>query len=245
MIIYSAKRQGLKLGSKKPNNSLVVSIRNLFYVILFVIVFVGNVSAQERKELQTANMSRALEAFYNADYVVMFNNLDAELKNNDKNGYAYALLAWLYDNYDDYVNAISSADKALKYLPKKDKVYIALVYSSRAHSYEALGEYKNALADYNAVIDAEPSDVVNYQSRGDFYFNRGEYDLADKDYQKCVSLEPSNPLGYMGLGRNAKSRGEYEKAITFFEKAIKYSSKDYSKCYSFRAECYIKLEQYD
>lgn len=214
-------------------------------LVALCFLFAGMVFAQDRKEMNTANMSRAMEAYSNNDVGEMRRYLEAEIQSNPKNGYAYSWLALIYNYYDEYGYAISTAEKALKYIPKKDKEYMVFVYSTRAGAYAKLGDYKNATADYNAAVKADPERATSYQGRGDYFFDRGEYELAEKDYKKYISMEPSDPLGYMGIGRNYKQQGYYEEAIKWFDKALQLRSSDYSKGYSFRAECLIRLGRFD
>ena len=218
-------------------------------IFLFVLVALlcGEIAlAQDRKELYTANMSRAIDAYQNNNMDDMLKYLEAEVSNNPKNGYAYSWLARVLNGYyNKYGYAVAAADKAIKYLPQKDKEYVSFAYSTRAAAYMGLEDYTNAIADYNAAIKISPSDVSIYQDRGDLYFSLKEYDLADKDFLKCISLEPTDPLGYMGVGRNAKELGKYEEAIGYFNKAIQLRGTDYSLGYSFRAESYIRLGQFD
>lgn len=216
-----------------------------FHLILFSMLVIGTVSAQDRREMNTANMSRALEAYSNGDAGEMRKYLDAEIKGNPKNGYAYSWLALVYNYYEEHGYAVSYADKALKYIPKKDKEYVVFAYTTRARAYAGLGEDGKALSDYNAAIKADPSRASLYQERGDFYFNIKDYDQADRDYKQYITMEPSDPTGYMGLGRNEKARGRYGEAVKWFDKALQYRSSDYSKGYSFRAECYIRLGRFD
>ena len=220
-------------------------MKKILSFFIISILFAGVVFAQDRKEMNTANMSRAIEAYSNNDIVEMRRYLEAEIETNSKNGYAYSWLALIYSYYEEYGYAISAAEKALKYIPKKDKEYVVFAYTSRANAYVKLEDYKKALADYNAAIKADPERASSYQARGEFYFDQEEYELAEKDFKKYISIEPSDPLGYVGIGRNFKQQGNCEEAIKWFDKAIQLRGSNYSKGYSFRAECLIKLGRFD
>lgn len=71
-----------------------------------------------------------------------------------------------------------------------------------------------------------------------------KYDLADKDYHKIISIDPGSVMGYMGIGRNANAEKRYDDAIEQFNYVTRLAS-DYSSGYSFRAESYTGLKQYD
>ncbi len=220
-------------------------MRTRIVFFLLSLLFLGSVSAQERKGLNTANMSRAIEAYYNNDYAEAFKYFNAELSDNPKNGYAHLWLAYVYSIYEEYGYGISSSNQALRYLPKKDKSYIMAAYYSRASAYEQLGDCDKALSDYNAAVKADPSNAKIYADRGDFLYRQGKYKQSNEDYMKYIGMAPTEPLGYMGVGRNLKEIGEYEKATLLFDQVVKLRGSDYAKGYSFRAECYVALGRFD
>ena len=201
--------------------------------------------SQERKELETANMQRAIEAYSNNDLDEMQKWLNAEINQNPKNGYAFSWLASIFNYQDEYGYAISAAEKALKYIPRRDKVYVVFAYTTRANVYIKLKEYDKAHSDFAAAIKVDPKEKSIYKSRGELYYNMQQYDLSDKDFKTYVQLTPSDPIGYVGLGRNMKERDNCDEAIKMFDQAVKLRGSDYSSGYSFRAECLIKLGRFD
>ena len=54
-------------------------------LVALCFLFVGMVFAQDRKEMNTANMSRAMEAYSNNDVGEMRRYLEAEIQSNQKN----------------------------------------------------------------------------------------------------------------------------------------------------------------
>ena len=68
-----------------------------------------------------------------------------DLKENPKNGYAFAWIAAIRQHYQEYGRAITALDQAIKYIPKKDKAYRTWVYSNKASVYQELDEYDKAL----------------------------------------------------------------------------------------------------
>ena len=78
----------------------------------------------EPEGMNTANMSRAMEALENEDIDEMTYWIGKEIIANPQNGYAFAQLAWADVIKGEYGNAISHATTALEHLPKKDKEYI-------------------------------------------------------------------------------------------------------------------------
>lgn len=213
-------------------------------VLLAMILPTLCLTGQNRKELYTPNMQRALEAYSNTDIEESEKYFLLELENNNKNGYAYNWLALLNIHTQQYGKAISYATKAIEYIPKKDKEYVAFAYSTRSKVYLYMGDMDKAMKDINLAIKLYPQIGV-YKDRGDLYFALQKYDLSDKDYQKCIELESTDPYGYMGIGRNAAEQKKYNKAIQMYDKVIQLHGFNYMGAYSFRAESYIALGRFD
>ncbi len=201
--------------------------------------------AQKVKRPDSYNYTRGCEALQNEDFETARAYFNNEINDNPKNGYAYLFKALVENVYDEqYGPALASANKAVEFIPKKDKDYRALALRLRAKIHLNMGQYDLAIQDYSQAIKESPHDKDSYEERGQAYFDMDEYSLADKDYQKLVSLDPDDVMGYMGLGRNAKEQGLYDDAIKLFDYVVSMHP-NYSSGYSFRAESYFRLGRYD
>ena len=167
-----------------------------------------------------------------------------DLKENPKNGYSYSWIAMLRGQNEEYGRALTAADLAIKYLPKKDAEYIIFAYTTRAGIYLHLEDTVKAMSDYDTAIKVKPDEGALYEKRAQIYFEQERYDLAAADYHKMIELNPGDVMGYMGLGRNANEQRNWTEAIKQFDYVTKLSS-DYSSGYSFRAESYIGLEKWN
>lgn len=212
--------------------------------ILISLFFIGVLNAQDVQRPESYNYTRAMEAMDNNDTEEALNYLNKELSDNPKNGYAFVWVASIRNYQEEYGRALTAANFAVKFIPKKDKVYKAFAHSNRAKVYTNLKEIDKALEDYSKAIEYAPDDIELYQDRAELYYAEEMYDLAEKDYQQMLVLNPGNVMGYMGLGRNANKQKQYTEAIAQFDYAIKLYT-DYSSGYSFRAESYIGLEKYN
>ena len=70
-----------------------------------------------REGMNSANMSRAMEALENEDIDEMTRWIGKEIIANPQNGYAYAQLAWADVINGTYGNAVTHATTALEHLP--------------------------------------------------------------------------------------------------------------------------------
>lgn len=218
-------------------NLVLCVLISMFYLLCAVPAFA-------QKGTETYNMSRGIEAMNNYDYDGALESFEAELENDPENGYAYALMSIIYYQAGELGSAMSSANYALKYLPRRDKSSRAMAYCYRAFTSEALEDYDAALADYAAAIKLSPGESHLYDGRGDLYYNLAEYDLSDIDYKKMVELDSGDYSGYLGLARNANAREDFQRAADILTKVVRMEP-ECSSGYSFRAESYVGLGKYD
>ena len=215
-------------------------------IIISVMLLLGicQVAGQNVKRPESYNYQRGLEAMQEEKQQEALDYFNKELKDNPKNGYAYSWIAMLRGQNEEYGRALTAADMAIKYLPKKDAEYVIFAYSTRAGVYLHLGDTVKAMNDYNLAIKAKPDEGDLYEKRAQIYFEQEKYDLAAADYRKMIELKPGDVMGYMGLGRNANEQKNWNEAIKQFDYVTKLSS-DYSSGYSFRAESHIGLEKWN
>ena len=219
-------------------------MRKIIVLLLGFLSLSDAIFAQNVKRPDTYNYNRGLEAIQNNNTAEALEYLNKELKENPDNGYALALIATIRNYQEEYGRALTAADLAIKNIPKKDNPYRAFAYIVRAEVYVRLNEIEKALADFSSAIKETPDDADVYEKRADLYYYMEQYDLADKDYQKIISIDPGSVMGYMGMGRNANAEKRYSDAIEQFDYVTRLVS-DYSSGYSFRAESYLGLKQYD
>lgn len=214
------------------------------FLIVAMLFCCSIVFAQNVKRPDTYNYNQGVEAIQNNNAEEAIEYLNKELEDNPDNGYALAWIATVRNYQEDYGRALTTADLAVKKIPKKDKKYRAFAYIVRAEVYVGLGEDEKALADFTSAIKETPDDAEVYEKRANLYYYMDKYELADKDYHKIISIDPGSVMGYMGLGRNANAEKRYEDAIEQFNYVTKLAT-EYSSGYSFRAESYAGLKRYD
>lgn len=219
-------------------------MRKVFFIFLIVCLCGNTIIAQDIKRPDSYNYVRGVEALQNEKYEEALDYLNKEINDSPKNGYAFSWLALLYNYQAEYGRSLTASDQAVRFIPKKDKEYRSFVFLTRANTYRNLGRDEKALDDYNQLLREQPDCADAYEKRAQLYYERGEYNLADRDYQKIIAIDPGSVMGYMGIGRNANVEKRYYDAIEQFDYVIRLAS-DYSSGYSFRAESYLCLKQYD
>lgn len=93
-------------------------------------------------------------------------------------------------------------------------------YHYRADAYQALGQTRKAMADYNRVVALRPKDPFRYYARGMAYQNAKEYALALADFSKAVSLNPSYENFYLARARAYRALGKPSQALADYKKYV-------------------------
>ncbi len=215
------------------------------YILAIILLICTQLGAQNIKRPDSYYYNRGLECLSEGKSREAYDYFLNELSDNPNNGYAHVWTAYIFLDNEFYGDALASLEKAEKDIPKKDKEFIALVFSLRGNVYKALEEYDKALTNYGNAIKTCPDNKDLWENRAQLYYDLKQYDQSDKDFEKIIELDPSGVIGYMGKGRNANMQKKYEDAIRIFDQVAKLHGKDYSSCYSFRAEAYASLKQYE
>jgi len=218
-------------------------MHKILITTLTVLAFTINAMAQNDKRPDSYNYTRGVEAIQNNNTEEALDYLSKEISENPENGYAYSWIALVYNYQEEYGRALTAAEKAIKYIPKKDKEYRVFALTTRAQVYRGLEKEDEALKDYNQAIKEDPQNERCYEDRAQLYYEQEKYDLANADYHKIISLNQGSVMGYMGLGRNLYAQELYAEAIEQYDYVIKLAP-DYASGYSFRAESFIGQKQY-
>ncbi len=88
----------------------------------------------------------------------------------------------------------------------------------RAHAYEELGQYDQAVSDYDRLIGFHPDQTDLYLNRGFSHEALGQYDKAIADYDRVVTLDPKNVIALFDRGFARERLGA--SAATDFKAAL-------------------------
>ena len=194
-------------------------------------------------EDKTYNLQRGIECMEKEDYREAREFFDKETKEHPKNGAAWCWMVSALQHLEQNGPALEAANKALKYLPKKETALISCSYRLRSDIYALLGDTIKALSDLNEAVKVDPNEVENYMERGQMLYLLNRLAESDADFKKAMDLEPGNAMGYMYLGRNYNTEKMYDQAIKLFTDVMKLVP-NYSSSYSFRSESYRLKKEY-
>lgn len=112
-----------------------------------------------------------------------------------------------------YNKAIEAFNKALEFAPNDmmTKFSLTAALRSQAECYQHLSEFDLAIADYNRLIEVQPTNAQAVFERGEIYRAAGHRDLAKNDFEQ-----------YLKTGKNPSSR---EQAKTYLDEKPKAATK--------------------
>lgn len=111
----------------------------------------------------------------------------------------------------DYSKAIELINQKIKEKPSGE------LYFKRSIAHQQLMDYPSALADLNAALQLEPTNVKYLTNRADLLQSMGNSVRAVQNFQKALSLKPNDLLLKYELGKAYLVLNDYNKAYQIFE----------------------------
>ncbi len=87
-------------------------------------------------------------------------------------------------------------------------------------SYQAMGNFKEALQTYEKIVRANPLNLPAVKSLAVLYEQFGRWDEAIALYQVVLQAYPNHRLARIYLARALSSKGRFEEAIREYRKAL-------------------------
>jgi len=110
------------------------------------------------------------------------------------------------------------------------------------------GKEEEAIAALNKAIEKYDRHAQAYERRAKVCFRMKNYHDAKRDYTKAINIDPTIPTAYFGRARVHMINKDWEEAIEDFNSTLKKSialQPIYWKSRKLKAECHIKLKQWD
>jgi tetratricopeptide (TPR) repeat protein len=116
-------------------------------------------------------------------------------------------------------------------------------YYHRGTTYANLGNYRQAIEDYNKVIEINPKYREAFNNRGNAYLLLGNYRQAIADYDLAIEINPKDEKAYNNRGNAYLLLGNYRQAIADYDLAIEINP-TYMEAYSNRGRANLNLGDY-
>ena len=104
-----------------------------------------------------------------------------------------SIITWAQVGY--WQNSIILFDHTLKVTD-----YNWLAYDRRGNAYDVLGNYRQAIEDYDMLIAIRPDYPGAYLNRGFAYAGLGNYKQAIEDYDRGIEIKPGDAKAYYNRG---------------------------------------------
>lgn len=141
----------------------------------------------------------------------------------------------------DLDTSIAACTEILSARPDESIKRKALI--ARAVRYAARGNYVESIADYDAILAAEPSNTSALNGRAASYLKLGRLADAKADAARSNGIDPKNPLTLTVQSTIALSEGDLPATIEFASQAIGVDSRQ-SAAYANRASAYRETGKY-
>ena len=99
-------------------------------------------------------------------------------------------------------------------------IEVAKVSSNQGFSKAQLGQYNDAVKDYDTAIRLNPNDAYAFYVRGWSKARLGQYNDAVKDYDAAIRLKPNDAFTYHSRGWSKAQLGQHSEAIKDYDTAI-------------------------
>jgi len=164
-----------------------------------------------------------LRAFANQqlkNYLAAFSDYNKAIISNpnntgDKNTQSYTNCGVINNILNDYSSAIKNFDKALLLNPNYGDAY-----SYRAFSKFQLGNFKDAIVDYDKAIalTANEKNAENYTNKGIAENNLKDYTTAVTDFDKALAIDVNYANAYTNRGCSKFYLKDYQGALDDYKK---------------------------
>jgi tetratricopeptide (TPR) repeat protein len=132
--------------------------------------------------------------------------------------------AIIFHNSKQYNKSLSIYNKIIQKQPD------AYAYSNRGAAKSALGNKKEAIADYDRAISINPKFAEAYINRGSARDDLGNKKEAIADYNRAISINPKLADAYNNRGNIKFDLGNKKEAIADYNRAVLIDSK-YAQAY--------------
>ena len=103
---------------------------------------------------------------------------------------------------------------------------VAKASSKQGFSKAELGQYNDAIKDYDTAIRLNPNDAYAFYVRGWSKARIGQYNDAIKDYDTAIRLNPGYTFTYCNRGWSKAQLGQHNEAIKDYDTAIRLNPND-------------------
>lgn len=144
------------------------------------------------------------------------------------------IIATMYEQAKDYQKAIDY------YTTANGKDTSEKIYQKISQCHYELGNYEEALANINQVLNMDSTDLNFLAQKANIYYEIGDVKAAVKEWDKVLTAQPEYGFGYYRRGWFKELSGDLEGGLEDLTMAIVLDPKE-SYLYETRGDLYMKL----
>jgi len=141
--------------------------------------------------------------------------LNQWIKTDPASPQAYASLAEVFHDRQDYDQAINYYNKAVQVSPNDAPVYVGLGVALAKK-----GNLEQAMKHFEKALQLDPNNPKTYNDMGLAYQTSGYSDKAVEYFYKALQLDSENPEFHYNLAVTLQSKADLDNAATHYQKAI-------------------------
>ena len=107
-----------------------------------------------------------------------------------------------------------------------------------------LGQYEEAVAEFDSAIEFAPEYVDAWQGKADAYLSLEKYEQAYQAYDQTARLDPKRTDAGFGMALCLENMDNYEEAIAVYDKVLERRPKDPNSWFG-KGNCFKGLRKYD
>jgi eukaryotic-like serine/threonine-protein kinase len=157
-----------------------------------------------------------LQDMRGANYLDAVKQFQASTQEDPNFALAFSELSRTYAALGQDNDAEEASRKAVELssqLPEQEK------YVIQAAHYQVLRDYPKAIAAFEALAQAQPSNSDVLFNLGTLYENAGQYDKARAELSKMLSFDPNSATGLLESGRVEIRAGNPQKGLEYLARA--------------------------
>ncbi|MDR0412876.1 MAG: tetratricopeptide repeat protein, partial [Dysgonamonadaceae bacterium] len=154
---------------------------------------------------------------------------------NQMNAFLFNNLGTIQRRQGKPDDALRSYSLALARYPKN-----AVFLRARASLFSETGDFKNALLDYNTLLEESPDDEEALYQRALLYLSMKNFESSEKDLERMMTLYPKSFYARLGFGSLYKITGRYDDAEKIYN-YLEEKEPDHPSVYSGRAELFLLI----
>lgn len=129
----------------------------------------------------------------------------------------------VYNDYGQGELALFEIERAIRANNQDD---IAECLGIRGRAKAIIGDYEGALADADAAVEKDSSNLYNFLNRADVRHMRGELELALADIERALAIDEKNFIGYKLRGDIFDEKGDSAQSEANYRKCYELSKKN-------------------